>query len=135
MTVCPECGFPILADEVGVIAERDVECRQCKWRGSSKDLILVASNTDDENFHKQLLELYTWIASYFGPRLGKKLYELNLLKMPSVKDPARFTDKDKSLVHFNAKVLQAACRGTFEGIINVLMEEVSGADETGGYTH
>lgn len=134
MIVCPQCGFPVL-QENHVISEKPFICNRCKWSGPSKDLIIVDSHGDDEEFHKKIVELYIWISSNFGPRLCKKLYELKLLKQPKISDLSRMDAEDKAVVKFSATVLQAAARGAFNGIVEGITKEVTSGDQSRRTVH
>lgn len=135
MTVCPQCGFPVLEAENLIVSDQPIVCIKCKWSGSSRDLIVVPTHTDDEEFHKRIVDLYFWIAQNFGPRLAKKLYELRLVKQPKVRDTARMDKEDQAVLRFTALVLQAATRGAFRGIVEALTEEVAGGEQDRGTVH
>jgi len=112
MVICPECGYPY-EDEAYTIGERNIQCANCSWSGSSSKLIAAPEAAPVD----KLQELFRFLGKDIGPQIGVRLVKLGLLTNSS----------EPENVAKIARVLQAGARGAFRGLVTALFtEEVNG---------
>lgn len=76
MVVCPRCAYPHPGD-IRIIAERDVVCSRCDWKGPSSSLLLV---DDDKIVDPRVFDqFYTFLHKEVAPVVGRALIQLGVV--------------------------------------------------------
>lgn len=112
--ICPECGYPY-EDNTYVVAERSVTCANCRWSGSSANLLQVRGEL--QGGVDTLQQLYLFLGKNITPQIGVKMMELGLLcREGSVEN-----------VSHVAHTLVTISRATFKTILELVTKEEEGS--------
>ena len=109
MVICPECGYPY-SDDTYVLGARDIICTNCKWKGSSTEL--VQTKGELEGGVKALQDLYNFLGTNISPRIASNVIQLGFLS--SEKSPENY----KKI----AKVLSRVTRATFKELVQAIID-------------
>lgn len=124
MVVCPDCGYPY-PDETYTLGARDVICANCKWKGSSTELLQTKGEL--EGGVEQLQQLYQFLGRVIAPQITVKAVELGFLT----------GDKTPENYRRIAKVLSRVSRASFKELLQALVddaEEYAKEEKTDGRT-
>lgn len=112
MVVCPECGYPY-PDESYVLGARDVICANCKWKGSSTQLLQTKG--EFEGGVEVLQHLNLFLGRIISPQITVKCVELGLL------DGSKTPENYRRI----AKILSRVTRAVFKELTQALIDDAS----------
>lgn len=110
MVICSECGYPY-SDDTYTIGEREVICTNCKWKGSSTQLLQTKG--DLESGVGELQELYDYLGRAIAPQIGVQAVKLGLLS------------KEKTTENYRrvAAILSRTTRAAFKELLSAIIED------------
>lgn len=115
MIICPRCCFP-QEGSFQVIAERDVECVRCDWKGRSSDMIAVPDGKYGDA--RQFDQLYRFLQEDISRRVGEKMVSLGLIKkmdqIPPHAVEEHVTRLTNILIDYSRAGFEALLRGILE---------------------
>jgi len=110
MVICPECGYPY-DDDTYVLGARDIICANCKWKGSSTELLQTKGELDGGV--DALQHIYLFLGKTIAPQIAAKAVELGFLS--GEKTPANYRRI--------AKVLSRITRAVFKELVEALIAD------------
>lgn len=106
MVICPHCAYPYSGD-IHIIAERDVSCSRCEWKGPSTKLLVV---DDDKILDPRVFEkLYFFLHKEIAPIVGRTLIQLQLASANPTPENTRHLAE--TLRDFTSAGFEALIRG------------------------
>jgi hypothetical protein len=115
MIICPRCSYP-QKGTFGIIAEREVACQRCEWKGVASDLIAVPDGKYGDA--RVFDELYGFLQEDISKRVGEKLVGLGLIKKINEIPPHAV----EAHVHKLTNILINYSRVGFESLLRGILE-------------